>query len=111
MTKKIDENLELLTLVWLDKFVDATEENRQIQEKLRSKIYHLKTFDNQNDFLSLIQNEKQLKLFLIVSGQYGRDLIEQIHPFSEIISIFVFCGNKQFNEVWANKYSKVIRWF
>lgn len=107
MTKNIDENLELLTLIWFDKFADATEENRQIQEKLRSKIYHLKTFDNSNDFLRFLENEKQRKVFLIVSGQYGRDFIEQIHPFSQIISIFVFCGNKQFNETWANQYSKV----
>lgn len=100
-------NIELFKLIWLDKFVDSTEENRQIQNKLRSKIYSLTTFDNSNDFVDLIRNESKDRFVLIVSGQYGRDIIETVHNLNKIVSIFVFCGDKQLNRSWADKYPKV----
>jgi hypothetical protein len=109
-----DINLELITLIWLDKFVDATQENREIQDKLRSIINYLKIFDNCQeceDFIKNKLNDKQDKIILIVSGQLGQEIIENIHHLRQIISIFVFCGNREKYLIWANNYKKVKFYF
>lgn len=103
-------NLELITLIWLDNMVDATQENREIQDKLRSVINHLEIFDNCQqckDYLLKEINQKENRFILIVSGRLGQQIIDDIHRINSIISIFVFCGNKQLYELWAKKYSKV----
>lgn len=105
-----DTNLELITLIWLDKLADATQENREIQDKLRSIVNHLRIFDNCRqceDFIKNKINDKQDKIILIVSGQLGQEIIGNIHDLRQIISIFVFCGNKERNEAWARNYRKV----
>lgn len=103
MDEKI--NLELTTLVWLDKMADATQENREIQDKLRSVINKLIIFDNCQQCENYLKQENHI--ILIVSGQLGQQIIENIHHLKQIISIFVFCGNKEKNELWAKKYPKV----
>ncbi|CAF5086869.1 unnamed protein product, partial [Rotaria sp. Silwood1] len=40
-----DENLEIFSLIWLDENVHS-EENQDKQQKLRSIINHLKTFQD-----------------------------------------------------------------
>jgi len=109
-----DRNLELITLIWLDQSVDATQENRDIQDKLRSIVNYLRTFDNCQeceDFIKHKINEKQDKIILIVSGQLGQLFVENIHHLKQIISIFVFCANKQKYELWAKNYKKVNRFY
>ena len=103
-------NLELFSLIWLDNMVDATQENREIQDKLRSIINYLKTFDNCQqceNYLRNQTNEKHDKIILIISGRLGQEIIDKIHYLPQIISIFVYCMNKEKNELWANKYKKV----
>ena len=105
-----ETNLELRRLIWLDKFCDATQENREIQDKLRSIINCLVTFDNYQSFEYFLKHQikdQEEKILLIVSGQLGQEIIENIHQHKQIISILVFCGNKQKNELWAKNYPKV----
>ncbi|UJR24711.1 hypothetical protein I4U23_006085 [Adineta vaga] len=103
-------NLELLTLIWLDKLANATTENRHIQEKLRGKINYLRIFDNSQDCEHYIRNvidDKQEKLILIVSGRLGPEITERVHDLKQIVSIYVFCFDQQKNELWASKYKKI----
>ena len=73
------DNLETFSIFWLDEQVNATEENRHTQLKLREIINHLKTFDDQGEchqrILSLSQEDR---LVLIVSGRCGLQLVPQI---------------------------------
>ena len=105
-----EENLELIRLIWADKFVDSTEENREIQNKLRLINNSLQVFDNCQeceDFIKNNLNSKSDQIILILSGQFGQNIIENIHQLKQIISIFIFCGDKQKNESWAKNYKKV----
>lgn len=43
-SKSTDENLESLSLIWLDAEVDVSKENLDVQKRLRSIINFLKTF-------------------------------------------------------------------
>jgi hypothetical protein len=110
MSSNDNINYELLTLIWVDGMVDSTEENRQIQKKLRSIVNYLKTFDNWDQFEHFIKNkinDKHEKIILILSGKLGQQFIQNIHHLRQIISIFIFCGNKQINQRWAQNYKKV----
>jgi nitrate reductase NapAB chaperone NapD len=109
----LDENtnLEPISLIWLDNMADATQENREIQDKFRSVINYLKVFDNCDACEDYIRDEEQNKIILIVNGRLGQQIIEQIHHLKQIQSVFVFCMNKERNEIWAKKYKKVLAFF
>jgi hypothetical protein len=97
MTSNENINLELISLIWLDKMGDATQENREIQDKLRSVVNHLRTFDNCQECEHYIRhqiNDKQEKIIFIVSGKLCEEIVERIHHLRQIISIFVFCMDK-----------------
>jgi hypothetical protein len=107
-----DQNLEIFSLVWLDVSVNSSKENIDVQQQLRTLIKHLKTFDNSNDCLQYIRNtSKQNQIILIVSGHLGQEIVPRIHRLKQIAFIYVYCMNKEKNEQWAQKYSKVIRDF
>lgn len=103
------ENLELLSIVWLDKFGDATQENREIEEKLRSIVNYVRIFDNCQSCTNYLTNEinDYDKIIFIVSGQLGQEILDHIHHLTQIISILIFCGNKPKYQLWAQNYQKV----
>lgn len=103
-----EENLEIYSLIWLDGTVDSSEEKLNIQRKLRSSINYLKTFNNEyeceNYLLSTSNNER---IILIISGQLGKHLINHIHHLTQIISIYIFCIDKNKYLIWSNQFLKV----
>jgi hypothetical protein len=103
-----DTNLETFSLIWLDATVNSSEENRLSQEKLRTSINHLKTFEDdklcENYIRSLSENDR---IVLISSGQLGKQIIPQIHHLRQVFSIYIFCRNKETYEKWANPFIKV----
>jgi hypothetical protein len=104
-----DDNLESFALLWLDAQVDTSEENRQAQKQLRKIINHLKTFDNENDCQQYILSiSSQDRVVVIVSGRLGRTIVPHIHHLQQIISIYVYCMDKQANEQWSKNFTKVL---
>ena len=103
-------NLESLSVIWLDQMVDSTEDNRHAQERLRSRVNTLRTFDRTDQceqyLLHSIDEHDDLVL-LVVSGQCGRDIVRRIHHLKCIVSIFVFCMNREANQMWAKDFGKV----
>jgi len=103
-----NHNLETFFLFWLDAQVNATEENRQTQKKLRQIINHLRTFDDQDQCQQCISYfSEQDRVILIVSGQLGRQIVPQIHRLRQLSAIYVYCRDKQLNDEWARHYTKV----
>ncbi|CAF4013112.1 unnamed protein product, partial [Rotaria sordida] len=54
--------------------------------------------------------EEQLqkdRLIMIVSGRLGQEIVPSIHQLKQIILIYVYCGDKESNKPWAEKFSKV----
>lgn len=104
-----DPDLESVYLVWLDATANTSEENIATQKEFRTITHHLKIFQNVFDCERFIhQKSKVDRIFLIVSGQLGREIVPRIHHYRQIFAIYVYCQNKQANEEWANKFSKVI---
>jgi hypothetical protein len=104
-----NDRSETSVLIWLDAHVNTNKENKQAQEELRSIINHLKTFEDLNQcqeyILSILSHHR---IVLIVSGQFGRQIVPKIHQFSQLSSIYVYCMNKEINEQWTKDFRKVI---
>ena len=100
-----NENLEIFQLIWLD--VDSSK-GRNIAEKFRSIVSQLKQFSDVKQCQEYIeQTSDKDRLILIVNGSFGRQIVPIIHNIHQIISIYIYCMNKQFNEEWSSTYSKV----
>jgi len=107
-TYQTDNNLESFALLWLDAQVDINEANRQAQKQLRNIINYLKTFDDENDCQQYILSvSPQDRVVLIVSGRLGQIIVPRLHQLRQIISIYIYCTNKQANEQWSKRFTKV----
>jgi len=107
-TKGKNDNLETFCLIWLDSLVNNSQENLQAQEQLRTAINHLKTFENEQLCLKYIKSvPKDDRIVLIVSGKLGRSIVPKIFHLRQIVSIYVYCTDKTFNEQWAQHFIKV----
>jgi hypothetical protein len=109
MGKSTDENLESLSLIWLDANVNISRENLDVQKRLRSTINFLKTFHDVAECEAHIRSVPAGdRVLFIVSGGLGRDIVPRIHMLRQVIAIYVFCSNKQIHEQWTKPYTKVI---
>ena len=100
--------LQNYLLVWVD--ANATTSNEDSQhtlEQLRSIINDVNTFIEPEQCLTFLKDIQPEKVFLIVSGSLGRDLVPRIHPMAQLDAIFIFCGDKSRHEEWVKKWSKV----
>lgn len=103
-----NDNLETFTLIWLDASIDQSAENIQTQKTLAETIHQLKPFDNAESCRKYIEDmSDQDRIVLITSGQLGRTIVSRIHSLEQLLSIYVFCGDKKANEQWATQYSKI----
>ncbi|CAF3327828.1 unnamed protein product [Rotaria sp. Silwood2] len=100
--------LQNFLLIWLDAdFNESKEDFRKSILYLRNIVATVKTFtdvDQCIDFLTDLENEK---VFMIVSGILGQQLIPEIQVCPQLDSIYVFCENLSLHEQWTNKIPKV----
>ncbi|CAF4671942.1 unnamed protein product, partial [Rotaria sp. Silwood2] len=100
--------LQNFRLLWLDANLDETKDDfKKSLRRLRRVVASIETFKDAQeciDFLHAITNEK---VFMIVSGSLGRQIIADIEGWPQLESVYVFCRNQAINEQWANKIYKV----
>ncbi|CAF0741266.1 unnamed protein product [Adineta ricciae] len=101
----LHKQLESYCLVWLDASVH---ENAEIEDKLRCVIDQLEKFDNAKECQEYIEQRSRTdRIILIVSGQFGKQLIPIIHKLRQVLSVYVYCIDQTNHEQWANQYSKI----
>ncbi|CAF0920693.1 unnamed protein product [Adineta steineri] len=101
-------NLETICLVWLDAVVNTSQDNINAQQQFRQIINHLETFQNVQDCKQYLQQtSNDDRIFLIVSGRLGHEIVPQVHSYRQISSIYVYCMDKKRNEEWAKHFTKV----
>ncbi|CAF4940366.1 unnamed protein product, partial [Rotaria socialis] len=92
---------------WLDANSNA-KDTRDTEQKLRSIINHLKKFQDVKQCQKFIEERsKNDRISIIVSGQFGREIVPAIHKLRQIISIYVYCFDIVLNKQWADKFSKI----
>lgn len=110
--KSSDENLESLSLIWLDADVNKSKDNLDVQKRLRSVINYLKTFHDPTECENHIRSVPDGdRLLFIVSGGLGRDIVPRIYKLRQVLAIYVFCYDKQKHKEWTDNYTKVILFF
>ena len=103
-----DDNLETYSLIWLDAEVNNSKENVQVQQQLRASINHLLTFEDDQRCLAYISSlSEEDRIILIVSGRFGQAIVSKITHLHQIISIYVYCMNKEYHEKWTQNFVKV----
>ena len=104
-----DDNLETFSLIWLDAFVNKTDDNQHTQDELRATIHQLKTFeDSERCMKHILSTGNGDRIVLIVSGSLGRTIVPRIHNLDQVLSIYVYCQDQTANEQWSSRYPKVI---
>ena len=101
--------IENFLIVWLDSSLEdiIDDDSHDVVDQLKSIVNTIKTFNDVDycvDFLSEIKNEK---VFMIISGTLGHQIISYIHDMPQLHSIYVFCGNKLKHEKWAKNWPKI----
>jgi len=108
-SKTTDENMESLSLVWLDAEVNKSKENVDVQKQLRSIINYLKTFHDETECENHIRSVPEGdRMLFIVSGGLGQRIVPRIYKLRQILAIYVFCYDRKRHEEWVQQYTKVI---
>lgn len=101
------QNLEDLTVIWLDANINNTADCLDTKARLRSLINYLLTFEVLDQCTTFIKSVTKETIFLVVSGSYGETMVEQIHHLPQVGYIYVFCAHKARHEIWAKYYAKI----
>ncbi|CAF0834236.1 unnamed protein product [Adineta steineri] len=65
-------------------------------------------FQDIEQFLHYIVRTSEIdRLTLIVSDQLGQEIVPHIHELRQVISIYVYCMDKNSNEQWVHKFAKI----
>ncbi|CAF2751887.1 unnamed protein product [Rotaria sp. Silwood2] len=69
-----DDNLETISLLWLDAAVHTSEANQEAQQQIRPIINHVTTFEHENLCEQYIRSiSMQNRLVLTVSGRLDQE--------------------------------------
>ncbi|CAF3299344.1 unnamed protein product [Rotaria sp. Silwood2] len=106
-TTSEDMRLEIFCLIWLDSNITA-KDNRDTEQRLRSIINRFKKFQDVKECQTYIEHQSQQdRIVMITSGSLGQEIVSSIHKLRQVISIYVYCMDKQRNKQWADKFPKV----
>ncbi|CAF4731137.1 unnamed protein product, partial [Rotaria sp. Silwood2] len=101
------QSLEIFCIIWLDNNIKA-KDNRDTEQKLRSIINRLKKFHDLEQCQKYIEQRSQNeRIVMIVSGRLGREIVPSVHKIRQIVSIYVYCMDKERNKHWAVKFATV----
>lgn len=103
-----DSSLETFSLVLLVNS-NVARDMRDIEQTLRAVINHLIKFPNVQECKNYIEKLSKIeRIVMVVSGRLGQEIVPFIHNSRQVIAIYVYCFDKQLNQAWASKFSKVI---
>ncbi|UJR19637.1 hypothetical protein I4U23_022771 [Adineta vaga] len=100
--------IQNVLLIWLDSNID--ENNKDYENtitQLRCVVNDLNIYTDGAQCIQFIETIKDRKACIIISGSLGQLIVPSVHNLSQVDSIFIFCGNKQRHEVWAQTWPKI----
>jgi hypothetical protein len=103
------ENVETFVLIWLDVTINMNEDTIISQTKLRAIVNSLFTFHTIDETINFIKNAKDEKVFLIISGSLGWELIERTNTnkLLQLDSIYIFCRDKSKHKALRERDHKI----
>jgi hypothetical protein len=92
-----------MSLVWLDNSADD-----DTTQQLKVLDNNLKIFKDKNECEEYVKSQSpDARITLIVNGTLGQELVPTIDSLPQIITIYVYCMNKEVHEKWAKTFPKV----
>ncbi|CAF1425373.1 unnamed protein product [Rotaria magnacalcarata] len=99
---------EYSALIWLDANLDESNEfyhDSLIKLRRIAKIiYTYNLMDKCVDFFSRTKHEK---VFMIVSGTLGQEIVPRLHPVPRLAAVYIYCQNRLKHAQWSKKWMKV----
>ena len=102
--RRIAENY---MVVWVDASIDPS--NRDCQNtltQLRSVVNQVEQCTSAEQCIEQLEKTEETS-FVISSGALGQDLVPDIHGMPKLDAIYIFCGNKQRHQQWAQNWPKI----
>ncbi|CAF4613626.1 unnamed protein product [Rotaria socialis] len=102
-----NQNVEIFSLIWLDQYVES-QYIQNAENKLRSNINLIKKFLDVKKCQQYVEDLSPAdRVVMIVSGGLGQQIVPSIHKLRQVISIYVYCMNKERNKRWSKYFTKV----
>ena len=100
--------IENFVVVWLDPQVDEFQEDyEQSITKLRRIVNSIKTYNDIDGCLKFLRTIKDERIFVIVSGGFGRQIINHLQSMQTVVTVYVFCFDEETHRKWTVNYKKV----
>ena len=103
-------NKEEITLIWYDKNIREDDEMKKTVELFQQMNDYVLVCSNHETCSEYINQIKNEKVLLILSGTSAQDILDHIHDHKQIDSIFIFCIKPDKYQSYLNndKYYKII---
>ncbi|CAF4523300.1 unnamed protein product, partial [Rotaria sp. Silwood2] len=75
--------------------------------QLRDVVNQVNTCTTAEECIRSLEENSEEASFVISSGALGQHLVPDIHGMPKLDAIYIFCGNKQRHEAWAENWTKI----
>ncbi|CAF1032337.1 unnamed protein product [Adineta steineri] len=96
--------VENLILICLDKNIKEYENSLNL---FQLYINTIKLYSNPEEFRIFIQQIKDEKLLVIISGNVVEQVTSEIDNHSQIDSVYIYCNQKEYHENWSTNSPKI----
>lgn len=108
LDKEHHSTCENFILIWLDANLDLLGDDfRYLIERFQSLVHLIIPFLDPHVCLDFITKTRDEKIFLIISGGLGEELISILKHCEQIDSIYIYCDNTTKHKTWAEKETKI----
>ncbi|CAF3503062.1 unnamed protein product [Rotaria sp. Silwood1] len=95
-------------VIWVDGNIDmANQDCQNTMEQLRAVVNQVNPCKTPEQCVQMLMENQEEISFVISSGAFGQHLVPDIHDMAKLNAIFIFCGNKQRHQVWAQNWPKI----
>ncbi|CAF1541415.1 unnamed protein product, partial [Rotaria sp. Silwood1] len=95
-------------VIWVDGNIDmANQDCQNSMEQLRAVVNQVNPCKTAEQCVQMLMENQEEISYVISSGALGQHLVPDIHDMAKLNAIFIFCGNKQRHQVWAQNWPKI----
>ncbi|CAF3663321.1 unnamed protein product [Rotaria sp. Silwood1] len=105
---RIHRIIQNFLLIWLDANIDESKQDfKNSLVHLRHLVASITPFTDAQECVEFLSDIKKEKVFMIVSGSLGQQIVPEIHAWSQLDSIYIFFSNPSHHEQWVKAMPKV----
>lgn len=105
--EEIEENIEDVTLIWLDDSITDSPDSKHTQMLLLQVTNFVQFYTNACLCIDYIRTVKNEKIFLIVRDLLVHEVLPKIHSLATVNSVFILCSHSSGPQQYLSTYSKV----